>query len=474
MKKANFLNMALLVLLTSDIQAQVSLQNNGTLYVSNSSAILFVNGTFTNASGAAFTNNGSLYVKQNLINDQAGMAVGTGTLYLNGSAGQTLSGAQLFSTFNLVTNNASGITLNTDLRVNGLHTFSAGVITTSATPNYLLYEAGASYTGDGDTKHVNGWVRKTGATAFIFPLGNGVVERTVATTGLSGATVFNALYAGATTNTGNLATPLITVDPYEYWTVNKVSGGTAAIIMNWNNAKVTMPPYALADIRVANYITGNWTQVGGTATGNVTSTGTITSNSLSSFGAFTFGSISFALPVNLVQFSAYKNNGYGVVNWSTSDEINVDHYEIQRSDDGVVYYTAGMIAARNIASLQQYEFSDGKRLNDITYYRLRSVDADGKSKLSKVVKVTDNNGTGVFMAASNPVRNSVRITIKNLSGVFEYRINTISGQTIQRGTIKMPAAGMYDIYLSSAVKTGIYLLEIQKTGFRFTEKLLVQ
>ena len=143
MKSLTIFNTVILLLGACSTQAQVNMQNTGTLYISGSPDILYINGSLTNTSAASLTNNGSLYVLQNLANDQAAMAAGTGTLYLNGTATQTVSGAQLFKTNNLVTNNTAGFTLNNDLSVSGVHTFTAGVITTSATPNYLMYEAGS-------------------------------------------------------------------------------------------------------------------------------------------------------------------------------------------------------------------------------------------------------------------------------------------------------------------------------------------
>ncbi len=465
-----FLSMALLAC-SASLQAQVDLQNNGTLYISGASDILFINGGFTNASGAALTNNGNLHVKQNLVNGQSSMAVGTGTLYLNGTGAQAVNGAQLFKTFNLVTNNTAGITLNNDLSVSGVHTFSAGDLTTSVTPNYLIYEAGASYTGDGDASHVNGWVRKSGTTAFAFPLGNGTVERRISISSLSAAAVFNANYAGATTNLGNLALPLRTVDPNEYWIVNRVSGGTANIDMNWDNSKVAMPNYALADIRVANYIGGNWTSVGTGATGNTTTTGNISATTLASFGSFALGSVSFILPVNLVQFSASKNNGTAMINWTTTDEINVGYYEVQRSDDGIVFYTIGTVAARNQTDLQQYQFADSQPLKEQTYYRLRSVDIDGKTKLSKVVKISNLN-MGAYLTVANPVHNAIHITAGNTGGVFEYRINTLGGQTVRGGSINITGS-VAEIPLPASFK-GVYILQMQKAGFNFVQKIVVQ
>ena len=54
--------------------AQVDLQNSGILFSTSSTDTLFINGSFTNTSTAVLTNNGSLYIKQTLINDQSLMS----------------------------------------------------------------------------------------------------------------------------------------------------------------------------------------------------------------------------------------------------------------------------------------------------------------------------------------------------------------------------------------------------------------
>ncbi len=456
-------------------EAQTDLQNNGTLYISGSSDILYISGSFTNASSAALTNNGQLHVKQTLSNAQSSMTVGTGTLYLSGTAAQAINGTQPFKTFDLVTNNSAGFTLNNDLSVSGTHTFTAGVIGSSATPNYLIYEAGSSYSGDGDAKHVSGWVKKNGTTTFLFPVGNGTVERKIGVSSLSASSSFNSKYAGATTNTGNMAAPLILVDPNEYWQLDQVSGGTAVVDMNWDNSKIAMPNYNLADIRVANYIAGNWTSVGGSASGAVATTGTISSNTLSTFGSFTFGSLSFLLPVELVQFGATRANGVTLITWTASNENNVGYYQVQRSDDGLNFYALGKVDAKNNSSLQEYDFTDSKALKGIAYYRLLSIDKDGRSKSSKVVSVSDRLVPGNNFAVINPVHGALSLTAgADHNGTYLYKINTTSGQTIQQGSIIITNGGSYSIPLASVVAKGVYVLEIRKKDFTFSQKVLVQ
>src|SRR5689334_13328661 len=108
--KTRYLILAGLLFISLFNYAQIDLRNSGILYSSSSGDVLYINGNFTNTSTAALTNSGTIQVKLNLINDQASMAVGTGTLTLNGTSTQIVSGSQTFKTYNLITNNSSGIT----------------------------------------------------------------------------------------------------------------------------------------------------------------------------------------------------------------------------------------------------------------------------------------------------------------------------------------------------------------------------
>ncbi|MBK8495515.1 MAG: hypothetical protein IPL50_11160 [Chitinophagaceae bacterium] len=147
------------------------LTNKGILQI-NTDASIIVFTHFNNTATGQLENNGNFYIKGNIANDQPAMNAGAGTLFVNGSTTQTFTGSNTFKTFNFVSNNPTGILLNNDLSVGGTHNFISGLITTSATPNYMIYEAGSSYTGSSDSRHVVGWVKKTGSTDFAFPRGH--------------------------------------------------------------------------------------------------------------------------------------------------------------------------------------------------------------------------------------------------------------------------------------------------------------
>jgi len=451
-----------LLLCCNLIQAQTNVTNTGTLYISTSSDILHVTGDFTNNSGSALTNNGNLYVKQNLSNSQSAMAVGTGTLYLNGTSAQTVSGSQPFKTYNFVSNNSSGITLNNNLSVSGTHTFTSGLITTSATPNYLIYEAGSSYSGDADTKHVNGWVKKIGNTNFTFPVGDNTYERNIALN-ISASSEFNVKYSTPTPNTNlsDLQAPLVSIDANEYWIINQISGGSASVAMNWDDSKVAFPNWNLSDIRVVSYNGSQWTDAGGSATGNTATQGNITSNSVSSFSRFTFGSVTVPLPLMLINFSAKYMGSYTALSWITVEEQNVKHFIVERSDDGNRFYPITQLPARNSGNSENYSTSDNTPINHIAYYRLRSVDIDVREQLSRVVVITVLNKNNSLDLAGNPVHNKIALLASvDLNGSFNYTISNMSGQILQQDNLVIQHGGRYEFSLGEHILPGIYSLTV--------------
>jgi hypothetical protein len=462
----------LLLPVGNGVVAQNTVNNSGSLKI-HSGANLAVHGDFINSSTAGLVNDGNLYIKRNLHSNEAAMSSGAGTLYLNGAAVQTLDGAQPFKTFSLITGNSAGVQLNTDLSVSGAHNFTSGVITTASTPNFLVYETNASYTGSGDGQHVNGWVKKNGTTDFVFPVGNGTVQRTININNLSAGSVFAVKYGSPTPHTTQLQSPIVTIDPNEYWEVNKVSGGTAQVTLNWDRSKVDIPYWVMSDIRVAAYNGSLWGSEGGTASGNMTTTGTITSNSITSFNRFTFGSTSTILPLTLVSFDAKRKNELTEISWKTADEHNVSHFIVERSENGADFYSVGKVTARNSGRMENYMLPDEKPLVNTAYYRLKSVDNDGSFTLSHIVRVTESSN-GNSLLVNNPVHNRIVLTAKGgLTGEFDYSLYDMNGKPVQRGKVNLRTNTQVIIPVSASIPSGTYTIHLHKQSIFISKKIIV-
>lgn len=458
------------------INAQVTVQNNGIATVSGT-GMLYINGSLINASGAALTNNGSLYVKQDITNNQSGMSAGTGTLILNGAATQTIAGTQTFKTYNLVTDNSAGFILNNNLSAGGVHTYANGMITTSATPNFMVYEAGASYTGDDDTKHVNGWVKKFGNSDFVFPVGNATYERTIALSNLTAASEFNVTHRDAPTpNRMNLFAPIVLIDTNEYWTINKISGGSANVTLNWDNSKIPVPQVLITGVRAGYYNGSFWINIGGTGTGAVATTGTVTSGSVSAFNNnFTIASTSFVLPLDIINFSGTRSGNYNRLSWTIANELNVLHYELQRSNDAINFVTINSQPAKNNNTTVIYGYDDVASMQSRVYYRLKCVDNNGQVKYSNLVVITALQiNSNDFYVIQNPVTNTINFFAgDNVKGKYNYTLTNTAGQIVQAGEINIGVQGLYNITVKPGLASGVYIL-VLRNGERVLQKSILK
>lgn len=101
---------------------------------------------------------------------------------------------------------------------------------------------------------------------------------------------------------------------------------------------------------------------------------------------------STSLPVSIAFLTGnYENNKGILLNWSTSSEINVGHYEIQRSFNGTDFETIGKVISKGNSSNAKYDFVDKAYLKGNNFYRLRIVDKNGQTAFSGIVKVYIND-----------------------------------------------------------------------------------
>jgi hypothetical protein len=185
----------------------------------------------------------------------------------------------------------------------------------------------------------------------------------------------------------------------------------------------------------------NVTMVNFRAGATTTSSSSMTMRMYSAwFKNFTYNAPLVTLPVKLNNFTAMLHNNKAELNWSTSSEINASHFVVQRSTDGISFKDAGIVfAAGNSTDLNRYSFNDNllSITNSVVYYRLCTVDIDGKTEFSDVRMIrltglTENKLS--ILAYPNPVSSELRVTIpaawQNKNVTFE--IIQFNGQSISR------------------------------------------
>lgn len=122
------------------------------------------------------------------------------------------------------------------------------------------------------------------------------------------------------------------------------------------------------------------------------------------------GSISnIVLPVSFSYFDVTAiNNNSTQLRWRTESEQNTDYFSIQKSDDGQHFSEIAKTAAAGNSSItKEYIFTDNTQTTTFrfAYYRIITVDFDGKKTYSSVKYVALPNGeTYVRLQSPNPVR----------------------------------------------------------------------
>ncbi len=91
-----------------------------------------------------------------------------------------------------------------------------------------------------------------------------------------------------------------------------------------------------------------------------------------------------ALPLNLLSFSGQRVGNRHQLNWETSMEENTSHFEIEKSRDGINFTFLTQVAAAG-SGANSYTATDAQLQTGDNYYRLRSVDKDGRYTYSKII-----------------------------------------------------------------------------------------
>jgi hypothetical protein len=150
------------------------------------------------------------------------------------------------------------------------------------------------------------------------------------------------------------------------------------------------------------------------------------------------------------------NNNTARITWQV-DEQAVKNYEIEKSTDGIKYFTIGQLASTG-NGVHSYSFTEGQELSGIAYYRIKQTDPDGRFTHSTVITLNSNLKESTITVYPNPARDVVTVTtgVSLLNTVATlYNANGIVIKTFTIGTTS------FTINLGD-YPAGIYILKTVK------------
>jgi hypothetical protein len=190
---------------------------------------------------------------------------------------------------------------------------------------------------------------------------------------------------------------------------------------------------------------------------------------LISFDDFFITALSAAqtpLPVQFTSFETKATKEGAVLNWNVGTEENIKGYEVQKSLDQKNFSPIGFVAA---TAQRTYTYIDANP-STIVYYRIKSVNVDGKTGYSTIVNLKNGKSSVLLKAFPMPVQNELTIQHGTASPVSKIAISSMDGRLIQ--TIIPLAGSQQTTFNLSKTRAGLYLVRFEN-GNGETEMLKV-
>lgn len=167
-----------------------------------------------------------------------------------------------------------------------------------------------------------------------------------------------------------------------------------------------------------------------------------------------------AMPVTFKSVKAEKKQDRVQVKWTIVDEINVSNYIVERSVDGKIFSQIGSVVSDGKS---EYQFTDVKPFNGLNYYRIVSVDIDGKRGYTQIVSVNNILSADVVKVYPNPIAgNDIKVEVRvQVEGLYYFSVRNQMGQLIDTRREELNNATNNLLFQpDKKLSNGVYTVEI--------------
>ena len=177
------------------------------------------------------------------------------------------------------------------------------------------------------------------------------------------------------------------------------------------------------------------------------------------------------LPVIFMNFYARRSAKDILLSWATAQEINNDHFEIERSADGRQWNVIAFVfGAGSSNTVNAYSYADKNITQAVVYYRIRQVDGNGHTQYSAVKAVRSNEtvqAANIYVAAKQTVAIDFSGDTKDNIVV---KVIDMKGQLIAQQAYPQ-AANRVTLQVNSTV-AGIYVVQVKDgNGWQEVKKI---
>jgi len=170
------------------------------------------------------------------------------------------------------------------------------------------------------------------------------------------------------------------------------------------------------------------------------------------------------LPVELGDFSGLAKENFNALKWLTFSEINNDRFELERSVNGVDYFSIASVKGNGTTSAyNEYAYSDYKIEERNYYYRLKQIDFNNDSNYSSAILVKrENKNPGTISSVfPNPFLNQVTIIFSNtIKSPVNVVLFNLEGKQLFSKVVASEGMHCSVNFSDAGLAAGTYLLKI--------------
>jgi hypothetical protein len=166
------------------------------------------------------------------------------------------------------------------------------------------------------------------------------------------------------------------------------------------------------------------------------------------------------LPVKILYFKAYPENGSIRLEWCTTFEKDFDYFTLERSKNGTLFKTHAKVFSniKNSSQNIKYKYIDELPFGGLSYYRLKATDMNGFSEYHDVIAVQLNESGPEILLYPNPVsENYIIVSYSGLKETF-YKILNITGIKMEEGILH---PGINRLQFNNPLESGYYFIQLE-------------
>jgi hypothetical protein len=185
------------------------------------------------------------------------------------------------------------------------------------------------------------------------------------------------------------------------------------------------------------------------------------------------------LPVRFIDIAAAKNaDNTNTLKWNVGNELNIQQYEIERSEKGRNFVTIGNVTTlNNTGSSNAYNFVDAAPLAQDNYYRIKAISQNAETQYSAIVRVLADTKATSISVYPNPVEGKkMHVSFTNKVGTYSLVILSSEGKAVFTQNIVITSENEVKLlYLNKHIAQGYYELVITSSeGVKNVLPIIVQ